>query len=177
MKRNVRTSEKFLILGYSLILIFMLVQDWVSLGSLNDIEAITANKSSNELIVVTLIGVVQILLLMGIILFFLGKRYPLWAKLWLIIHPLCILSGAIMSWWIPYLFGIGAEEKAERFNNMFGNTHSFLPVMNGIVPNTLHTIFHLVLFLCIILTIYIFFTRHNNRKKSCRFVSLTVIGY
>jgi len=73
---------------------------------------------------------------MGGILFFIGKRYPILIKIWLIVHPLCIFLGAIMAWWVPYLFGIGAEERVERYNAMFGNTHAFLPVMNGIVPNT-----------------------------------------
>ena len=165
MKRDIRLSEKILISGYAFILLFMIVQDLVPLGKLNDIEGITSVQSFNEILVVTMIGVVQILLLMGGILFFIGKRYPIWAKIWLIIHPSCILFGAIMSWWVPYLFGIGAEEKIERYNTMFGNTHAFLPVMNGIVPNTLHTIFHFILFICIILTVYIFFTKNKRDKE------------
>ncbi|WP_368652488.1 hypothetical protein AB4Y30_12095 [Ornithinibacillus sp. 4-3] len=163
MERNIRLSEKFLALGYIFILIFMIVQDLVPLGPLNDLEGIAAVEPFNEIIIVTLIGVVQILLILGGILFFIGKRYPFLIKIWLIIHPSCILLGAIISWWIPYLFGIGAEEKIERYNIMFGDTHAFLPVMNGIVPNTLHTIFHLMLLICICLTRYIFFT--NNKDK------------
>jgi|SRR5690625_154226 len=158
MKRNIRLSEKFLVLGYVFILLFMIVQDLVPLGVLNDVEAIASVESLNEIIVTTLIDVVQILLILGGVLLFMGKRYPLLVKIWLIFHPACILLGAIMSWWIPYFFGTGTLEKIERFNIMFGNTHSFLPVMNGIVPNTLHTLFHIVLLICIILTSYISFT-------------------
>lgn len=163
MKRNIRLSEKLLVAGYAFILLFMIVQDIVPLGPLNDIEAIAALNSFNETLVVTLIGVVQIILLLGGILFFLGKRYPVWARIWLIVHPSSILSGAIMAWWLPYLFGIGAEARVERYEMMFGSTHAFLPVMNGIVPNTLHTIFHATLLACIILTVYIFFTMKKNR--------------
>src|SRR5690625_1512742 len=161
MKRNIRLSEKFLVLGYVFILLFMIVQDLVPLGVLNDVEAIASVESLNEIIETTLIGVVQILLILGGLLF-MGKRYPLLVKIWLIVHPACILLGAIMSWWIPYFFGTGTLEKIERFNIMFGNTHSFLPVMNGIVPNTLHTLFHFVLVICIILTSYISFTRKGK---------------
>lgn len=164
MKRDIRLSEKFLVLGYVFILLFMIAQDLVPLGALNDVEAIASVESLNEIIVTTLIGVVQILLLLGGVLLFMGKRYPLLVKIWLIIHPACILLGAIMSWWIPYFFGTGTEEKIERFNTMFGDTHSFLPLMNGIVPNTLHTLFHLVLLICIILTSYIFLTRNGRGK-------------
>src|SRR5699024_8706362 len=162
MKRDIRLSEKFLVLGYVFILFFMIVQDLVPLGPLNDIEAIATIESLNETIVTTLIGVVQILLILGGILLFMGKRYPHLVKIWLIIHPACILLGAIMSWWIPYFFGTGTEEKIERFNIMFRNTHSFLPVMNGIVPNTLHSLFHFVLLICIILTSYNFLTRKSK---------------
>lgn len=161
MERDIRLSEKLLIFGYTAILLFMILQDLVPLGALNDPKAIASVQSYNEILVGTMINIVQILLLMGGVLLFIGKRYPVWVKIWLIVHPTCILLGAIMSWWVPYLFGIGAEEKIESYTIMFGNTHAFLPVMNGIVPNTLHTIFHLILFVCIILTIYIF----TNRRK------------
>ncbi len=165
MKRNIRLSEKFLVLGYTLILLFMIVQDLIPLGSLNDIEAIASVESLNEIIVTMLIGAVQILLILGGVLIFAGKRYPLLIKIWLLVHPTFIFLGAIISWWIPYLFGTGTEEKIETFNIMFGDTHSFLPVMNGMVPNTLHTMFHLVLFVCIILTSYIFLTKNNKDKE------------
>lgn len=95
-----------------------------------------------------------------------GKRYPIWIKFWLIIHQVCIFAGALMAWWIPYFFGYGAEQRAGRFNQMFGDTHSFLPAMNGIVPNTLHTIFHIALLTCIILTIYIALTDSRKIGKS-----------
>ncbi|MFD2043493.1 hypothetical protein ACFSTA_03785 [Ornithinibacillus salinisoli] len=162
MKRKIRMSEKLLIFCYSIVLLFLLLHDWVPLGTLNDVEAVKADKSTNELLLTTLIGVTQILLLMGIVLFYFGRKHPLWIKLWLIIHPACIFAGAIMDWWLPYLFGIGAEERVERYSQMFGDTHAFLPVMHGIVPNTLHTIFHMSLFFCIILMIYISLTKNTK---------------
>nr|WP_246187584.1 hypothetical protein [Ornithinibacillus caprae] len=148
--------------GFSFILLFMIVQDWVPLGSLNDVQAIAEDRSFNELFLVTLIGVVQILLLMTFVVIFIGKRYPIWIKLWLVIHQICIFAGVLIDWWIPYFFGYGAEQRVERYNQMFGDTHSFLPELNGIVPNTLHTMFHTTLLICIILTIYIMVT--DSRK-------------
>jgi hypothetical protein len=53
-----------------------------------------------------------------------------------------MLAGAIRAWWIPYFFGT-SPERVERYNDMFGNTHAFLPPRNGIVPNTLHCVLHL----------------------------------
>ena len=69
------------------------------------------------------------------------------------------------------MFGFGAEERIERYQLIFGNTHSFLPVMNGIVPNTLHTLFHLTLLLSIILAIYISFSGNKKRRHHQREVT------
>ncbi|PAE21494.1 hypothetical protein CHH80_06225 [Bacillus sp. 7504-2] len=165
MKKEIRISEKLLLAGFSFMFFFMIVQDWVPLGSFNDVQAIREANSYNELITVTLINVGQILILMGLLVKFMGKRYPIWVKLWLIIHQLCIFVGVLISWWIPYLFGYGAEQKVERYNQMFGDTHSFLPVMNGIVPNTLHFLFHITLLFCIIIVLYISFTSSRNTKN------------
>jgi hypothetical protein len=157
--RNIRLSEKALLLGYGFILLFMIVQDWVPLGTLNDISAIKQEKTTNELILITFIGAIQIALFIFLILRFIGKKYPLIIKLWLIIHPSCIFAGVLMSWWIPYFTGIGALEKVESYTTMFGNTHTFLPVMNGIVPNTFHVLFHSTLLFCILVSVYIFVTK------------------
>lgn len=170
MLRKIRVSEKILLLGYGLIFIFMVVQDWVPLGTLNNVQAISLNRSKSELVTVTIIGVVQILILIALILVFVGKRQPLWVKFWLIIHPTFIFAGALLDWWIPYLFGYGAEEKSTRYIEMFGNTHSFLPLRNGIVPNTLHILFHTILLICIFLTIYISFT-NKSRSSQKKYIS------
>src|SRR5690625_5525026 len=82
MKRDIRLSEKFLVLGYILILLFMIVQDLIPLGALNDIEAIASVESFNETIVTTLIGTVQIILILTGVLLFMGKKYPLLVKIW-----------------------------------------------------------------------------------------------
>ena len=164
MERNIRLSEKLLLFGLSLILLFMIFHDFVPLGSLNDVQAVLNDRSLNELIILTIIGAGQILLIMIGVILFMGKKYPLLIKLWLIIHQTCIFVGALIDWWIPYFFGIGAEQRIERYEEIFGNTHSFLPVMNGIVPNTLHTLFHITLFVCIILTIYICITNDKKLK-------------
>lgn len=162
MKREIRFSEKLLLIGYGIILLFMFVQDWIPIGSLNDVEAILEINSFDYVLTTTIINAGQILFIMGGILIFLGKKYPIWIKLWLITHPLCIFVGVLLSWWIPYFTGIGAAQKVERYQQMFGDTHSFLPVMNGIVPNTFHTIFHATLFICIVLTFYITLTDNKN---------------
>jgi hypothetical protein len=49
--------------------------------------------------------------------------------------------GQIRAWWIPYLFR-PEPERAARYQIMFGKTHRFLPIRNGLVPNTAHIMLH-----------------------------------
>lgn len=162
LKIKIRRSEKVLITGLGFILLFMIFHDWLPLGPLNDVQAVAATRSTGELVIVTLFGTAQIMLLMGIVLCFIGKAYPFWAKLWLMIQQSLIMAGVLLDWWIPYFFGIGSADRVESYQVMFGDTHTFLPVMNGIVPNTIHVLFHSTLLICLILTVYISFTNQNK---------------
>ena len=154
MKRNVTVAERLFVSGLGLILLFMLLHDWIPLGSLNDIQGIQSENTTSEIIQVTIFNTLSIGIVLVIVLLFIGKRYPIWARIWLVIHLGSILYGALVAWWIPYFYGAEAERVAS-FTVMFGDTHAFLPVMNGIVPNTVHVLFHLILIITWILSIYI----------------------
>ena len=73
MERNIRLSEKLLLFGLSLILLFMIFHDFVPLGSLNDVQAVLNARSLNELIILTIIGAGQILLIMIGVIYLWGK--------------------------------------------------------------------------------------------------------
>lgn len=73
MERNIRLSEKLLLFGLSLILLFMIFHDFVPLGSLNDVQAVLNDRSLNELIILTIIGAGQILLIMIGVIYLWGK--------------------------------------------------------------------------------------------------------
>ncbi|PAV29708.1 hypothetical protein CIL05_10070 [Virgibacillus profundi] len=167
MNRNITVAEKLFVTGLGLILLFMLFHDWLPLGNLNDIHGIQEVNTLKELIVNTIINVVSILVVTVIALLFIGKRYPIWAKVWLIIHLGSIFYGALSAWWIPYLFG-AVNERIERYSMMFGETHTFLPVMNGIVLNTIHVLFHLILLITWILSIYISFKFRNMYREAVK---------
>jgi hypothetical protein len=53
-----------------------------------------------------------------------------------------LFIGELWAWWIPYFLGGANAEQIKKYDIMFGNTHAFLPEMNGITPNTLHFILH-----------------------------------
>lgn len=158
MERSIKVYEKAFIIGLGLILLFMLFHDWVPLGSLNNVKAIQFQHTTGELIQITAIQTLSVLIVIIITLLFIGKRYPIWAKLWLDIHLGCIVVGAVTAWWVPYFFG-ATEEKVVEYGLMFGDTHSFVQEMNGITPNTIHVLFHFTLILTWILAIYISFKK------------------
>ena len=53
------------------------------------------------------------------------------------------ILGMLRAWWIPYLV-LPDTERAARYQIIFAGTHSFLPRRNGMAPDTLHSVFHLV---------------------------------
>jgi len=157
MTRHIRSAEKWFVAAVAGMLAFVLLHDWVPLGPLNDIQGVRSVMTARELIITTVVNVLSFATVLAIALVFLGKPYPLWARLWLVIHLFFILYGAASAWWIPYFFGT-TPEMAASYAAMFGNTHAFLPVRNGIVPNTLHTVFHLTLLTTWLLSLYLLFT-------------------
>jgi len=71
----------------------------------------------------------------------LATATPGWPVYWLWISYGVIFIGQLRAWWLPYL--LRAEPaRAARYQLMFGKTHSFLPMRNGIVPNTAHMSLH-----------------------------------
>lgn len=170
--RQVRTSEKWFVAALVAMLAFVLLHDWVPLGPLNDISGIRAEKTIRELILITVLNGLSFSVVLAIALVFYGKPYPLWARLWLVIHLFCIIYGAASAWWIPYFFGT-TPEMVQSYATMFGNTHAFLPVRNGIVPNTIHTVFHFTLLSTWVLSLYLAITagrQHTSRQHDTEHV-------
>jgi hypothetical protein len=122
--------------------LFLWFHDWIPLGRFNDVTAVRSQDTSLRLIAVTLIQSVPFTfgLLFSILNF--GRPYPHWLYMWLWISYGLIFVGQIRAWWIPYLFH-SEPARAARYQMMFGNTHRFLPIRNGLVPNTAHIMLHL----------------------------------
>ena len=124
--------------------LFLWLHDWVPLGGLNDVAAVRSQDTTLRLIIVTLIQSVpfSIGLLFSALHF--GRPYPHWLYMWLWISYGLIFAGQLRAWWIPYL--LHAEpERAARYRVMFGKTHHFLPIRNGLVPNTAHIMLHIAI--------------------------------
>ena len=122
--------------------LFLWIHDWIPLGHLNDVAAVRHQDTRTRLVVVTLIQSVPFSVgLLYSVLYF-RQAYPHWLNNWLWISYGLLLLGQLRAWWIPYLFRADPE-RAVRYRAMFGNTHSFLPQRNGLVPNTAHILLHL----------------------------------
>lgn len=122
--------------------LFLWLHDWLPLGRLNDVKAVCSQDTTSRLVVVTLIQSVPFTIGLLFSLSHFERPYPHWLYLWLWISYGAIFLGQIRAWWIPYLFR-AEPERAARYQIMFGNTHRFLPIRNGLVPNTAHIMLHL----------------------------------
>lgn len=139
---SLQSSQAAAIALQSLHLAILLLHDWIPLAPLTDVEAVRrANKFTHMLLGTAITSVPVAWALWRSVANF-GHPYPRGLKigLWLIYGIL--FAGELQSWWIPYLFG-ASPAKVERFQEMFGRTHVFLPVRNGIAPNTFHVFLHL----------------------------------
>jgi hypothetical protein len=122
--------------------LFLWLHDWLPLGRLNDVAAVRSQGTMLRLVIVTLVQSVPftIGLLFSVLHF--GQLYLHWLYIWLLVSYSIIFAGQLRAWWRPYLFQ-AEPKRAARYQIMFGNTHHFLPIRNGLVPNTAHIMLHL----------------------------------
>ena len=120
--------------------LFLWLHDRVPFGRLNDVAAVRSQDTTARLIRITLIPSAPFTIGLVSVIHF-GGHSPGWLIDWLWISYGVIFVGQLRTWWVPYLLQPEADRVA-RFRAMFGHTHSFLPVRNGIVPNTAHPLLH-----------------------------------
>lgn len=136
------TVELLLLLLQCFQVLFLWTHDWIPLGCLNDVAAVRSQDTLSRLIFVTLLQSVPWTIGLYLSLLHFNKPYPNLVYNWLLISYGILLIGQIRAWWIPYLLR-PEPERAARYRIMFGNTSSFLPVRNGMVPNAAHVALHL----------------------------------
>jgi len=119
---------------------FLWLHDWVPLGGLNDVHTVRTVDSHARLLTVTVISSVPFTFGLGYSLLH-TDPWAHWFYLWLVISYGLLFLGQLRAWWLPYL-AFPTARRAERYRVMFAGTHAFLPMRNGIVPNTLHVMLH-----------------------------------
>ncbi len=127
----------------AVVVIFLLLHDWVSLGRLNNLSAIRSQDTLPHRLFVTLLPVVPTAAGLFYSLRFFGRPYPDGVEMLLRITYGVLVLGLLRAWWIPYLV-VPDAVRAARYKIIFAGTHKFLPERNGMAPDTLHTLFHLV---------------------------------
>jgi hypothetical protein len=134
------------------VVIFIGVHDWAPLGKFNNLQGIRAADTTRKLAVVTILSTLPFAIaLMGSV-YYSKSHFPSWLAWTLWISYGAAAYGMLRTWWIPYLFG-NDPERAKRYQLRFAHTHAFLPIRNGIRPDTLHVCFHVVLVTSIILLV------------------------
>jgi len=139
-------DEKSLLVGAAITLqiyvtLFVALHDWVPLGRFNDVKAVRATEPVGRLVSVTILSTLP---------FAFGAaesavhraHFPVWLMTFLWISYGVATYGLLRSWWAPYLL-VKEPERARRYQAMHGATHAFLPLHNGMRPNTLHVTVHL----------------------------------
>ena len=126
----------------AVVVLFLVLHDWVNLGSLNNLAAIHDEDTLQRRVFVTLLPSVPVAIGLFYNARYFGRSYPHWLEILLWITYGVLLIGILRAWWLPYLL-LPDPERAARYQIIFAGTHTFLPLRNGMVPNTLHTLFHL----------------------------------
>jgi hypothetical protein len=134
-------SQLLLLVLQGLQVVFLWIHDWIPLAGLNDVYAVRSQGTWRRLVIVTLVQSVPYTVILVLSAVYLGGAFPHWLYMTLWISYALLLIGQIRAWWIPYL--VQADPvRAARYQIMFGHTHSFLPMRNGMVPNTAHIVLH-----------------------------------
>ena len=140
----------FFVLLQFVLLLFMLFHDWIPVPPLNNIAALKRVDSNR--VTPTFINGITVLIPLSLTLFY-YPSIPLYAAIIITAFYLLITVGTLLSWWVPYFFDSSQEHK-KRFSK-FEDTHHFLPPRGDhVVPNTLHVILHVEVWLCLIISIY-----------------------
>lgn len=132
------------------IVLFIALHDWVPLGSLNNLKGVNSVDRKSKLVIVTVLSALPFAVGLVGTAYYSATSIPGWLWWWLWIAYGGAIYGVLRAWYAPYLL---APEPARvtRYQEMFAHTHTFLPARNGIAPNTLHVIFHIVLITAVVL--------------------------
>jgi hypothetical protein len=149
-----RVLEAILLALQVLQVVFLWIHDWIPLGRLNDVIAVRSQNTLGRLVTVTVFQSLPWTIGLYFSALYFERSYPSWLQSWLWISYVVLLVGQIRAWWVPYLLRADPQ-RAARYRIMFGNTHSFLPVRNGLVPNTAHIMLHA----CTVATLVVLFAK------------------
>lgn len=135
-----------------LLILYVALHDWVPVPPFNDLEAMRRGRSFSSRLVETIGNTAPLGLALGLSLSR-GLGGPSFAVAVLVVAIFGVYAfGTLRAWWIPYLRGASPEMVAAY--EVFERTHRFLPRQPGrIVPDTLHVVLHVQVWVCLGLAI------------------------
>jgi hypothetical protein len=139
------------------VVLFIALHDWIPLGRLNNLAGIRSVDSLAKRVVVTVLSTLPFAVGLAGSLYYANGVFPGWLRYLLWISYGVGLYGMLRAWWIPYLL-IKDPARVARYQTRFAQTHAFLPMRNGMRPDTLHVCFHLVLVLLVVSLVVLTFT-------------------
>jgi hypothetical protein len=132
------------------VVLFIALHDWIPLGPFNDIHSVQSADSARKLILVTALSTLPFAVALVASALYAATRFPHWLLMLLWFSYGAAFYGLLRAWWIPYLL-VPNPTRAARYQTMFSRTHAFLPIRNGIRPDTLHVTLHLVILAILVL--------------------------
>ena len=148
----------FFILLQFCLLFFMLFHDWIPVPPLNDTVTLKKVDGNWGRLKGSIINGGCVIIPLWLTLKYADSIIPLSTIITIIAFYLGLTIGTICSWWLPYFFG--SSEKHKQLFGKFNNTHHFLPERgNNVIPNTLHVLLHLQVWVCLLIAAYFLFSR------------------
>lgn len=133
----------------------MMLHDWVNIPPLTNLPALRKAHSLKFLLIGSLVNAGLVLTPLILTFFYLTTSLPLWVKLLFVAIYGLMTFGTVTAWWIPYFGGRYWVHGNKAGFEEYRDTHSFLPSRgNNIVPNTLHVILHVQVWICFGLSLY-----------------------
>jgi hypothetical protein len=147
-----------LVICQVMVVIFVALHDWVPLGRLSNVAGLRAVDTTGRLALTTALSTLPFAAVLIASILFASVEYPKWLLYWLWGTYIACAYGILRAWWIPYL-GTPDPNRAKRYSVRFAGTHSFLPVRNGMRPDTLHVAFHSLVVATLVVLALVTFVR------------------
>ncbi|GIM46656.1 hypothetical protein DNHGIG_22050 [Collibacillus ludicampi] len=79
------SSELAFIILQIIIVLFLMIHDWVPMGTLNDVKGVLSQNTVKQNLIITLINTIPFAVGLIISLVYAGKPYPLFVKMYLVL--------------------------------------------------------------------------------------------
>lgn len=138
-----------------ILLLFMALHDWIDIPPFTDLPALRKAHSFKFRFIGSLINATLVLVPLIITFCYLTSSPPFWAQLLFATIYGLLTIGTITAWWVPYFGGGYLVHGNKAGFEEYRNTHTFLPaIKNNVIPNTLHVILHIQIWICFGLSLY-----------------------